>query len=333
LGAQCFKIILTYLFDKKINLRKILFMKKYSIIVLSFSIFLFASCKKTDTEPTPTAATGNLIFKFKFDSAQARLNNIGGVSTVAAGNAAQNPTMNKMSAHYIELTPAALTGLGNGAVVYRATETSTGGANAIDFSKSFFAGNNEQFFSIPLKDVKPGDYEYLRVSLAYQNLDVKFHLDTIVNAVTISQDFPTTIAGFIGFNTYINSFAIKNQSLTVNANKLQGFWAAETSGTILGFPFSNTTTGQAPANATTVVNPIFATSPVPQGSCVVTGAFTGGNKLKITGTETRDIVVTVSLSTNKSFEWVDTNGNGKWDVTKGERVVDMGLRGMIPSFQ
>jgi hypothetical protein len=66
---------------------------------------------------------------------------------------------------------------------------------------------------------------------------------------------------------------------------------------------------------------------------LVTGAFAGGNKLTITGNETKDIIVTVSLSTNKSFEWTDTNGNGKWDVTKGERVVDMGLRGMIPSFQ
>ncbi len=305
-------------------------MKKYFFI--TSTLFVFASCKKNEYVPSPSATTANLIFKFKFDSTQVRLNNIGGASTILAGNAAQNPTMNKMSAHYIELTPAASTGLGNGAVLYKATEVTTGGANAIDFSKSVFAGNNEIFFSIPIKNIAVGTYEYLRISLAYQNLDVKFHLDTIVNATTISQDFPTTIAGFIGFNTYINSFIVKNQSVTVNANKLQGFWAAETSGTVLGFPFSNISTGQAPANATTVVNPIFATSPVPQGSCVVTGAFAGGNRLKITGVETTDIIVTVSLSTNKSFEWIDTNGNGKWDATKGERVVDMGLRGMIPSF-
>jgi hypothetical protein len=241
--------------------------------------------------------------------------------------------MNKMSAHYLELTPTAFTALGNGAVLYRAAETTSGGASAIDFSKATLVANNEIFLSIPIKNVAVGTYEYLRVSLAYQNLDVSFHLDTIINATTISQDFPATIAGFIGFNTYINGFTIKNQTVPVNANKLQGFWGAETSGTILGFPFSNTTTGQAPANATTVVNPIFATSPVPQGSCLVTGAFAGGNKLKITGAETSDIVVVVSLSTNKSFEWTDTDGDGKWDATKGEKVVDMGLRGMIPTIQ
>jgi hypothetical protein len=308
-------------------------MKKYTFVVLCFVTLSFGACKKHGGEPEPNFTKANLIFKFKFDPTQVRLNNIGAVSTIPAGNAAQNPTMNKMSAHYLELTPTAFTALGNGAVLYRAAETTSGGASAIDFSKATLVANNEIFLSIPIKNVAVGTYEYLRVSLAYQNLDVSFHLDTIINATTISQDFPATIAGFIGFNTYINGFTIKNQTVPVNANKMQGFWGAETSGTILGFPFSNTTTGQAPANATTVVNPIFATSPVPQGSCLVTGAFAGGNKLKITGAETSDIVVVVSLSTNKSFEWTDTDGDGKWDATKGEKVVDMGLRGMIPTIQ
>jgi hypothetical protein len=306
-------------------------MKKIFLVPLCLASLFFVGCKKNDT--TTSTSTANLIFKFKFDPTQVRLNNIGAVSTIPAGNAAQNPTMNKMSAHYVELTPTAFTALGSGAVVYRAAETTSGGASAIDFSKATLVANNETFLSIPIKNVAVGSYEYLRISLAYQNLDVSFHLDTIINATTISQDFPTTVAGFIGFNTYITGFTIKNQTIPVNANKLQGFWGAETSGTILGFPFSNTTTGQSPANATTVVNPIFATSPVPQGSCLVTGAFAGGNKLKITGTETNDIVVVVSLSTNKSFEWTDTDGDGKWDVTKGEKVVDMGLRGMIPTIQ
>jgi hypothetical protein len=308
-------------------------MKKNLFFILSLMMLSFIGCKKHGGEPEPYMTNANLIFKFKFDPTQVRLNNVGTVSTIPAGNAAQNPTMNKMSAHYLELTPSAFTALGSGTVLYKAAETTAGVSSAIDFSKATLVGNNEIFLSIPIKNVAVGTYEYLRVSLAYQNLDVSFHLDTIINATTISQDFPATIAGFIGFNTYINGFTIKNQTLPVNANKLQGFWGAETSGTILGFPFSYTTTGQAPANATTVVNPIFATSPVPQGSCLVTGAFAGGNKLKITGTETNDIIVVVSLSTNKSFEWTDTDGDGKWDATKGERVVDMGLRGMVPTIQ
>jgi hypothetical protein len=80
-----------------------------------------------------------------------------------------------------------------------------------------------------------------------------------------------------------------------------------------------------------VPNPIFATSPIPQGSCVVTGAFT--QPLVITGNETQDIVVTLSLSTNNSFEWVDSTPDGKWQPEVNEQVVDMGLRGLIPSWQ
>lgn len=311
-------------------------MVKQILVPILSLLVIFSSCKKKNTDVQ--TSTANLIFKFKFDSTQIRLNSTGGVSSILATNAAMNPIMNKMSAHYVEITPSAFTGLGAGAVLYRAAEVATGGANAIDFSKAVLAGNNEMFLSVPIKNITPGNYEYLRVSVGYQNLDVKFHLDTTINippagATLISQDFPTTIAGFIGFNSYISTFNIKTQPLVVNANKLQGFWASESSGTIAGFPFNNVQSGQAPANATTVVNPIFASSPIPQGSCLVTGAFANGNKLNITGTETKDIVVVVSMSTKKSFEWKDTNGNGKWDPTKGESVVDMGLRGMIPYIQ
>jgi hypothetical protein len=45
--------------------------------------------------------------------------------------------------------------------------------NAIDFSKSVFAGNNEAFYSVPLKNIAAGTYKWLRVSLAYQNYDIK----------------------------------------------------------------------------------------------------------------------------------------------------------------
>jgi len=88
-------------------------------------------------------------------------------------------------------------------------------------------------------------------------------------------------------------------------------------------------TGQAPG--TTVPNPIFATSPIPAGSCVVTGAFAA--PFTVTGTETEDIVIIVSLSTNKSFEWIENDGNNVFDPINGETVVDMGVRGMIPIVQ
>ena len=299
-----------------------------------WSLFLFllplaiVSCKK-DKNPGSTA---NLVFKFKFDSTQARLNNIGQPSTIPSGNAAQSPVFNKMSVHYIELTGTALVPLGQGAVLYRAPETSAGGSNAIDFEKSDFAGNNETFFTIPIKDVPKGDYEWIRVSLAYQNADIKFKVDTTILGITINQDFIGTIAGFIGFNTYLKTFKVKNQSLAVNGNRKQGYWGFETVLSGGGFTYPFITSGQAPEGATTVVNPLFATSPIPQGSCVVTGAFVPG-KLTVTGNESGDIIIEVSFSTNKSFEWSDIVPDGRWEPSKGEQVVDMGIRGMIPTVK
>jgi hypothetical protein len=63
---------------------------------------------------------------------------------------------------------------------------------------------------------------------------------------------------------------------------------------------------------------------------LVTGAF--DRPLVITGTETGNVTVNLNLSINKSFEWIDGNGNGKWDVDQNEAVVDMGLRGLFPTY-
>ncbi len=240
--------------------------------------------------------------------------------------------MNKMSAHYIELTPGAFTALGQGAVLYRAAETTAGGSNAIDFEKAPQAGNGEIFYELPVKNIKPGDYEWIRISLAYQNGDVKIRVDTTINGISVNQDLNATLASFIGFNNYIKTFTVKTQPVTVTGNRTQGFWGFETNVNVLGVNYPVVQSGQAPAGATTVVNPLFASSPIPAGSCVVTAAFANG-KLKITGNETKDIIVECSFSTNKSVEWRDVNPNGKWEPLKGETLVDMGVRGLVPTIK
>src|SRR5262245_19283202 len=118
-----------------------------TILSVLLVTFLISSCKKDKHDDN---GGPRLVLKFKFDPTQERLDNIGQPQSMPAGHAGQSPVFNKMSAHYVELAPTAFTALGGGAVLYRAPETTTGGANAIDFEKSSFAGNNETFFSIPL---------------------------------------------------------------------------------------------------------------------------------------------------------------------------------------
>jgi hypothetical protein len=281
----------------------------FMVVIISVS-----SCKKDENDPIPPDDNPSLIFRFVFDSTQVRLDNIGNPKSVPPGHGAQSPRFNKMSAHYIELAPSPFTLLGDGEVVYHNAETTAGGATAIDFSKSIPVGNNEVFYQIPLKDVKPGTYQWLRVSLAYQNYDIDFRF----NFSGVNFDLTGTVASFIGYNTYVSSYKIKDSTVQVNANKEQGYWAFETQ--------FNVTQGQAPPGATTVPNPLFNSSPIPQGSCVVTGVFEA--PLTITGTEKNHKIITVSLSTNKSFEWIENSTPGYFEPAAGDAVVDMGIRGM-----
>jgi len=287
-----------------------------SLVLPVLFVLAISSCKKSSDDPIVPVAGPKINFIFKFDSTQARLNAFGSPVGVAAGNDAQSPVFNVMSAHYLEMTANEFTGIGAGAVLYKAPETTVGGSTAIDFSKSIFKGNGETFLSVPIDSFAAGTYNWLRVSLAYQNYNIKFRAN--------GQNYTGTLASFIGFRTYVGTYKIKDSSVVVNANKDQGYWGFET--VVPGFgSFINT--GQAPAGSTTVPNPIFATSPIPQGSCLVTGKFLA--PLVVTGTETSDINIIVSLSINKSFEWKEMSGPGTFDPLNGDYAVDMGIRGLV----
>lgn len=278
------------------------------IILFAALALSFSACRDNN----PPTEEYKVHFVIRTDPNQARLNNLGQPATMPANHAAQSPTYNKISAHYIELSPTMYTAVGAGQVVYHAPETTTGGSNAIDFDSAIVVAPNTRMLSVPIKNIAAGDYNYLRASILYQNYNISFRSNGINGT--------GTMASLVGFNTYLRNLLISNESIAVNSNKLQGFWAFET--------FGMTFQGQAPAGATTVPNPLFATSPIPQGSCLVSGQF--ATPLRITGNETQDITVYISLSTNNSFEWRD-NGDGIFDP-QVDTVVDMGLRGMIPTF-
>ena len=285
------------------------FVVLFSLIVGAFAFFFCVDSDDVSEEP-------HLIVKFQFDPNQVRLNNLGQPATIPSGHAAQSPDFRKISAHYFELAPTAYTQLTEGTVLYHADETTQGGSVAIDFSKAVVVGEGEAFLRIPLSQVAQGNYEYVRVSLAYQEYNISIRNN--------GADYQGKLASFVGYNNYITTHSIGNNSFPVNGNRLQGYWAFA----LNDFPYA--TSGQAPAGATTVPNPIAATSPIPSGSCVVTGKF--AQNLIINGNETRDVVITLSLSSNNSFEWQEVTSDGKYEPSIGENVVDMGLRGLVPTY-
>lgn len=282
-------------------------MKK--ILISAFALAFLTGCSDRDDNLNQA---NNLVVNFSFDPSQERLDNIGQPAEIPPGNAAQTPVINGMSGHYIELAPDALTPLGEGEIIYMGTETQDGGDKAIDFRQSKIVANNETFLEIPLNEVAPGTYKWVRISVSYQS--------GTIDLLHEGNQIEGTLASFLGYNTYVDQVDINGQTVDVNANKLQGFWVFEA----LGF----TVEGQAPEGAVTVPNPLFETSPIPQGSCVITGEFK--DPLIITGDETDNITIDLSFSINNSFEWTEINADGQYEPGAGEQLVDMGLRGLIP---
>lgn len=285
-------------------------MKKIPLVLAGLSLlFTTLSCSE---ESKTEQESPYLIIKLDVDPNQVRLGNAGNPEDIPEGHAAQDPLFHKISSHYVEFAPSKWTQLGEGAVLYHGAEKVIDGKNVINFSEAIVAAPGETYLKIPLEKLPAGSYEWVRLSLSYQNYDVNFNYQ--------GQSYSGTVASFVGYNTYIESYKVKNEIVEVNDSRLQGYWAFE-------HPYG-VIDGQAPEGATTVPNPISETSAIPAGSCVVTGEF--GEPLVITGEETQDVVINMSLSVNQSFEWEDTNGNGKWDVDLEEKVVDMGLRGLVP---
>ena len=284
------------------------------------SIF-FSSCDK-DGAPKyqqPSPPPGNpfkLIFKIHFDSSLARLDNFGNSSGIAPGNAAQSPNYRNASVHYIELSPDSLSQIGDGYTPYTGSETSNGGTNAVDFSQALISRENEIIYETPLSTIVPGIYKWIRLSIPYQNYDIKFFSNGI--------DYFGTLASFIGPETYITNFNINTQNITVNSNKTKGYWAFEAAGI----------TSEGQAQITTIPNPMDNILTMPVENNIISGRFP--TDLVIKGNETKDVTIHINLSTNKSFEWKDLNGNGLYEPSNGtlpgDTIVNIGLRGLFPTW-
>ncbi len=307
---------------------------KKSIFLLGSLLFLL-SCSKTKEETPLPAEAAQLQLQFQFQENQVRLDNAGEMSTIPTGHAAQTPDFRAMSIHLVELVPAATTVVGSGAIVYQGKEINLGGETAIDFDEALVADEGRIFKNIPLQNIPAGQYKFIRVSVSYQNYDIRFNLNNVpIIGNLINQK--GSIASFLGFNTYLRTVSANTMDLAVNAAHRQGFWVFETQ---LETPFESydlIQSGMAPAGATTVVNPLVGISDIPEGSCLVTGEF--ATPLVILEQAKKDLVLTLSFSINRSFEWVDTNDNGAldFDVTtpsNNEPIVDMGLRGLIPTWE
>ena len=291
-------------------------MLKLNYFFVAFALLLLSnSCDKTENEPM-------LVFKYTFDKNGERLDNLGQPATIPAGNAAQTPNLKELGVHSIELIDYVFSLPTSSTVIYKGETKTVNGVSGIDFDKELIVKDGEVLIEIPLSEITPGTYTYLRNSLGYQRGEIDFYYE---DATYGPFDLKADLASFVGYRTYISNFSIGADNIVVNDMKNQGYWAFNVS-----TPINITEYGSSPSNATTVPNPLGANSPIPAGSCLVTGAFE--SPLVITGNETENIVVEVLITTNNSFEWEDVNPDGKFEPVH-ENLVDMGTRGLKARIQ
>ncbi len=300
---------------------------RYIFGFLVLSVFGLTSCEEPMVEQDPY----QLIITFTLDDQADRQDNLGNPATIPAGNAAQSPDFKEMGIHFLGLYPDKFTAYDQGVTLLSTPTTDQGGIKAIDFDQEFMFNQEDNILKVNLDDIEPGIYEYIRSSIAFQKYEIDFNLKgaNLPNGIDDDIDAKGLVASFLGYNTYINSYQLNDQTVQVQQNKAQGYFGMETSADISGFPFSEIIEATAPQ--TTVPNPIFDSSPVPAESCVVTGRFP--EALIIPADPSKDIEIEVIISTNNSFEWVDTNGNGVYEPLLQEQVVDMGTRGFFPVVQ
>ena len=308
-------------------------MKKIRWSCLFSGLLVLLSCSSDLKEDTENPEDFMLNISFVMDVNAERLDNLGNLVGVSEGNAAQNPDFEVLGLHFIGLYPNQFTPFEEGATIFSSPATNKGGTVAIDFEKELFLTKTDYQISFPLSDIPPDTYEFFRSSIGYQQYTIDYNLAGLASEnstwpedVSDSIDVIGTVASFLGFNTYISNYTLGDQTISIDSNKLQGYFGLETSGEVSGFSFNEFSEGE--SQQTTVPNPINETSPVPPGSCVVTGKF--NSVLVIPEEPVADINIQITISINNSFEWKDDNGNGKFEPLLGEKVVDMGTRGVFP---
>ena len=286
---------------------------------LLFTVLLLAivaglvSCEKED-EPGDffggETSDPMLIIRFKFDETEQTSRKQG---STLPGNAAQTPDYNSIAADFIQFTTTKDTASKSGIVAYQSPKTTMGGSEAIDFGLTRVVEENRVFVALPIKKLKTGNYRYVNVSIAFQNYKIKIRNN--------AADYDGTMAGFTGFNTYIDTYEIGNNIFPVNANKTDGYWAFA----LDDFPYQ--AKGQ-------ITDNIISNSGNDAGltkSRLITGKFT--SDLVITGKETSNIEVTLTLPVAHTFQWKEVIFDGKFEPSIGEQIINLGANDVVASFR
>lgn len=291
------------------------------LVVSCLFALVFLGCKKE--------ANPQIQVIWQQDPFQERLDNEGRLSPVSSSNLSLSPKLNTIAVEHIELLPSDPTRLFSGATLYSANNKQTVNDTTVSLEKLVFTPQSTPLSTSPLKSLQGKTFQWVCVWLAYQSFDVRFNLNNVPNIGTIT-DESGTFNAFLGANTFISRHKVITKEDIVNDYRPQGYWLFETNLRAAFTTYNTFYRGQLPPRSVTAVNPLSATLATPRNSSIFIARL--DKPITITGEEKNDVTITLTFSTNQSFEWRDNNRNGRWDIDvqniQNEPVINFGLRGM-----
>jgi len=267
------------------------------------------SCNKDKEIPDKSyPPSSHLVLKFKFDSLQDRLDNQGAISNVPIGFGGYSPDINLISIGLIELLTDSTTVFGNGYRIMSGNGATI--ANDTGYSCCWDAFDNDFQYTATLSaNQTPNTFRWIRIYFTYENFNIKFLHQGIV--------YDGTVSAFLARKAFTNHFQIKDSIYNTYSVKTNGEWFLEVDTPGYGVVLHDTA-------STTAPNVLYSSLLVPSGGCIVTCLI--DTPLYLGSSQTKTI--TISMSTNKSFEWVDHSDPAFFEPFDGDTIVDVGIRGL-----
>jgi hypothetical protein len=271
--------------------------KKLISFFLLFIIFESSCHKSEDQYPENRYPEfTNLRFVVKFDSTQERLDNYGNIVSVPAGHSAQSPYDNSILIKAIKFLKDSTFGYDSGAAVYYNSDGS------LSYGASYYDN------LISSLDA-PGTFKYIRIYFYYQKFRIKF-----------MQNGNLMTGKLLSFLWPLNSsytYQIQDSIVTTDSITEMGEWYLE-SGNLPSILH-----GQIP-NPPTEPNSLFYSYPVPSQEYIVTSPISPNLFLDRPDSKT----ITISISTNQCFEWIEHSDPNFFEPFNGDTIVDVGIRGV-----
>jgi hypothetical protein len=276
----------------------------YSILLLQI-----ISCrKKTDESPDKYPHYSILKINFKLDSLQERLDNYGNISSVPAAHGSMSPQNPKMRIGFVELLTDSGIQPGDGARIFGTGEVIASNDTGYQCCQGFLDENQTYQYLLPEVD-NPIRYYGIRIYFSYQHFDVNYTINDI--------QYSGSVAAFLAKKSITYYFEVKDSVYTQYSLKQNGEWYFEVDTPGYGIVQHGTAFTASP-------NVLFQSVPTEANSCVVTCPISPVLIMDYPMSKT----ITISISTNHSFEWVENSTPGIFEPFDGDSIYDIGIRGV-----